>query len=342
MRFPLALIAFLLLLLQVMNATAQTIAPQDWAAYKQRFVGAEGRVIDDGNGGISHSEGQGYGMLLAHMAGNRSDFDMIWSFTHKELLLRDDGLAMWKWSPSATPHVTDANNATDGDILIAYALALAGKGWNEAEFTRQATGLIRAIAAHMLIERDGRRLLLPGGAGFSADDRTDGPVVNLSYWIFEAFSVFAELDPATDWRSVAADGLALLEMLTREEDLPPEWVSMASRPKPAHGFDAEFSYNALRIPLYLARSDLQADALLRNMARKMSTDSGVAITDLEHGKVKQVLTDTGYRIIPALARCKADGKPVPDELRDFAPTLYYPSTLHLLALARIDALGGCR
>jgi endo-1,4-beta-D-glucanase Y len=42
-----------------------TIAPEDWAAYRDRFVMADGRVVDDANGGISHSESQGYGLLLA-------------------------------------------------------------------------------------------------------------------------------------------------------------------------------------------------------------------------------------------------------------------------------------
>ena len=37
----------------------------DWRIFKQRFLAADGRIVDDGNGGISHSEGQGYGMVLA-------------------------------------------------------------------------------------------------------------------------------------------------------------------------------------------------------------------------------------------------------------------------------------
>ena len=53
-------------------------------------------------------------------------FETIFTFTRVELLIRDDGLAAWRWDPAATPRVTDINNATDGDILIAYALGLAG------------------------------------------------------------------------------------------------------------------------------------------------------------------------------------------------------------------------
>ena len=46
-----------------------------WAAYAKRFVTDEGRVIDRENGNASHTEGQGYGMLLAEAAGDRARFD---------------------------------------------------------------------------------------------------------------------------------------------------------------------------------------------------------------------------------------------------------------------------
>ena len=53
----------------VFGAYDGTVAESDWAAYRDRFVLADGRVVDDGNGGISHSEGQGYGLLLAVLGG---------------------------------------------------------------------------------------------------------------------------------------------------------------------------------------------------------------------------------------------------------------------------------
>ncbi len=45
----------------------------------------------------------------------------------------------WKWDPKADPHIVDVNNASDGDILIAYALGLAGKAWGEPRYTEAAT-----------------------------------------------------------------------------------------------------------------------------------------------------------------------------------------------------------
>jgi len=312
---------------------APLVAAADWAAYKQKFLDPSGRIIDDGNGGISHSEGQGYGLLLAYLAGSRADFDLIWSFTKTELLLRDDHLAVWKWEPAASPHVTDINNATDGDVLIAYSLARAGKDWAVPEFLDTAADIVKAIAATSLTEHEGRVLLLPGASGFAAQDRNDGPVVNMSYWVFEAFPVFAELDPSTDWKKVAKDGLNLLAVAEiGPKRLPPDWLSLQATPKPAEGFPPEFGYNALRVPLYVLRSGI-ADAGLLYPFAEMNASGGIVITDVATGEVRQILTDPGYRIISALTACALSETPVPAELKSFTPTLYYPSTLHLLGLA---------
>ena len=37
----------------------------NWEHFKLKFITEDGRVVDDGNNNMSHSEGQGIGMLLA-------------------------------------------------------------------------------------------------------------------------------------------------------------------------------------------------------------------------------------------------------------------------------------
>ena len=128
------------------GAFAGSITSDEWTAYKDKFIEPSGRIVDTANSNISHSEGQGYGLLLAYLAENRGDFDTIWAFTRAEMLLRDDGLAVWKWDPAVTPHVTDTNNATDGDLLIAYAVALAGRDWRRPDLLAAATTIASALA----------------------------------------------------------------------------------------------------------------------------------------------------------------------------------------------------
>jgi endoglucanase len=110
-----------------------TLLADGWRQYRERFVTAEGRVVDNANGGISHSEGQGYAMLIAERLDDRPTFETIWRWTQSNLLVRGDGLAAWRWSPE-TPHVADHNNATDGDLLIAWALAESSDRWHVSEY----------------------------------------------------------------------------------------------------------------------------------------------------------------------------------------------------------------
>ena len=42
-------------------------------------------------------------------------------------------------------------------------------------------------------------LLLPAISGFAAEDRKDGPVLNLSYWVFPAFSRLHLVAPEINW-----------------------------------------------------------------------------------------------------------------------------------------------
>ncbi|ASW08250.1 glycosyl hydrolase family 8 [Rhizobium sp. 11515TR] len=318
-------------------AAAQRAAvdTQAWTAYKAKFLDVNGRIVDNGNGGISHSEGQGYGMLLAYLANNPADFEQIWYFTRTELLLRDDGLAVWKWDPAVTPHVTDTNNASDGDLLIAYALALAGSAWNNKDYLQAAASMAKSILSHVVISSTGRTLLIPGVEGYRPPGRKDGPVINPSYWVFEAIPVMALLVPSDRWQKLSDDGLALLRTLQfGPRKLPADWVSLKAKPEPADGFDAEFGYNSIRIPLYLARAGIGDKALLSRLQQGVTVEEDEPATiDLTTGKPKDLLPDPGYRIVNDVVACVVSGAKLPASVRQFAPSLYYPATLQLLSLA---------
>lgn len=311
-----------------------TLPAAEWEAYRSRFVGDDGRVIDNANGNISHSEGQGYGLLLALAANDRLTFEKIWTFTFIELLIRDDGLASWKWDPTAKPRVTDRNNATDGDILIAYALAKAGTAWKEPRYINAAQKLANAIGENTLGREGSSVFLLPGAQGFAAGDRPDGPVVNLSYWVFEAFPVLASLAPDYEWSRVWREGVTLLQQATSGRvRLPADWISIQSRMqvRPAEGFPPEFGYNSLRIPLYLLRAGMTDLEWLRALKQRWSAENeGIAVVNVVTGLPRERLNDGGYAIISAALACALDGTPVPEALKSFNPQFYYPSTLYLM------------
>ena len=145
------LILALLAAFRTTSATAgpATLLADGWRQYKDRFLTSEGRIVDNANGGISHSEGQGYAMLIAERLNDRPTFEAIWQWTQRNLLVRGDSLAAWRWSPQ-TPHVADRNNATDGDLLIAWALAEASDRWDVSEYRETARLIVEDLATKVV------------------------------------------------------------------------------------------------------------------------------------------------------------------------------------------------
>ena len=105
-------------------------------------------MVDTGNGGITHSEGQGWAMLFALQAGDRTRFERIADWTRENLRRTSDGLHAWRGKGSDGSE--DLNNATDGDLFIATALILAGEQWGRPEWRvgglATAQGILRMLS----------------------------------------------------------------------------------------------------------------------------------------------------------------------------------------------------
>jgi endo-1,4-beta-D-glucanase Y len=311
-----------------------TLLADGWRQYRERFVTAEGRVVDNANGGISHSEGQGYAMLIAERLDDRPTFETIWQWTQSNLLVRGDGLAAWRWSPE-TPHVADHNNATDGDLLIAWALAEASDRWHVSEYKRSARQILEALATNVVASSRFGPILLPASTGFAGKDQPDGPVVNLSYWIFPAFKRLRAVSDAIDWDAITATGKTLIG-LSRfgPRRLPSNWISVGrAQPEPASSFPAVFGYDAVRIPLYLAWGGPSNRDLLKSF---LPLD--LSVIDVKTDSPSQKLSDPDYGAIANLAECVGSHSPV--QWKAFHGEFYYPATLHLLALLAADELSG--
>ncbi|MFC7736975.1 glycosyl hydrolase family 8 [Roseomonas sp. GCM10028921] len=91
--------------------------PAECPTFRQRFVTPEGRVLDTGNGSISHSEGQGAALLFVVRADDRATFERVLSWTRTVLRLPTDALLAWRYRPGTATPVSDLNNATDGDLM---------------------------------------------------------------------------------------------------------------------------------------------------------------------------------------------------------------------------------
>jgi endo-1,4-beta-D-glucanase Y len=310
-----------------------TILADGWRQYKERFVTSDGRVVDNANGGISHSEGQGYAMLIAERLNDRPTFEAIWRWTEGNLFVRGDGLAAWRWTPK-TPHVTDHNNATDGDLFMAWALAEASDKWHVPEYRKSARQIVEALAAKVVISSRFGPILLPAATGFAGKDRPEGPVINLSYWIFPAFKQLRTLSDVIDWDAVGATGKTLIG-LSRfgPKQLPSNWISLgAAQPEPAHSFPPVFGYDAVRIPFYLAWGEPADRDLLKSFV-----PLDLSVVDVNTGNPGEKLSDPDYEAMATLVQCV--GSQAPGQWKAFHGAFYYPAALHLLALIAADEVG---
>ncbi len=233
----------------------------EWALFKARFVSPEGRVVDTGNGNTSHSEGQGWAMLMAETHNDRATFDRVLSWTQRSLKRPYDALYAWNWRPNRPQPVEDGNNASDGDVFIAWALLRASRRWQEPRFRDMAAEICNDLSRLCIRSIAGRTTLLPAAFGF---EHRDHVVVNPSYYVFPAFADFAVFDgEAGTWHSLYRDGLAMLrEARFGRWGLPPDWLRLprsGGRPSIAPNWQPRFSYDAVRVPLYLAWAGLSRE-----------------------------------------------------------------------------------
>ncbi len=307
----------------------------DWSRYKARFIAPDGRLVDDSADDVSHSEGQGYGLVLAAFNDDPEAFARLWAWTKANLEIRGDHLAAWRWRPGDNPHALDKNNATDGDLLIAWGLAEAGRRWRMANYTAEARRIALALSRKVVFPTVFGPALRPGAAGFGSDDAPDGPLVNLSYWVFPAFDALADVAPEVDWSGLRRSGLALFDAARFGAfGLPSDWISLKGGVAPAEGRPPVFGYELVRAPLYLAWGPPEAKPRLVALTKSWLGASGGApmVIDVEKAVITQSFADQGYRAVAALARCAATGEKFPNELRVFRPDRYYSATLHMLSL----------
>jgi endo-1,4-beta-D-glucanase Y len=299
-----------------------------WSEYRHAYIRDDGRVVDDGQQGISHSEGQGYAMILAEAADDRATFDRVWSWTHSHLQVREDALLAWKWDPEMDV-VVDMNNATDGDLLIAWALLRAARRWEVPAYHSEAREIAQDIQSHLIVETSNGPVLLPGVSGFVHDGVV---TINLSYWIFPALTALADLEPDGPWAALKKSGLTLLDVARfGVQELPADWLVMSDPPVPSPLFPNRFGFEALRIPLYVNWDGMTShpalDTLVTFWARDAYPPAWVSLDDGSHASVN---LRPGAMAIRRLLLTK--GRDAWDGETPVMPASdYYDSTLMLLA-----------
>ena len=307
---------------------------QDWAAFRHQYITPEGRVIDTGNGNASHSEGQGWGLMGAQAADDQETFARLLDWTSHNLRRRpNDSLHAWRYKPSDANPVSDLNNATDGDLFIASALARAAIRWQRPDYAAQAARLGRDILG--LVRTAGARtVLLPGAVGF---EKPDCLLLNPSYYAFGLFPDLAALVPSAKWEALRQDGAALvLQGRYGKWMLPPDWLRVDRADGSlsiAPGWPPRFSWDAIRVPMHLAWGGVAAEPLFASFQRYWTASKGVqpAWVDLCTEETAPYSAPAGIRAVAALAMRSAGQNATTALPSVMAATDYYGAGLVLLS-----------
>ncbi|MEY3298005.1 MAG: hypothetical protein RLZZ597_1265 [Cyanobacteriota bacterium] len=240
-----------------------TLLRESWQIYRNRFIQADGRVIDREDRDRTVSEGQAYAMLRAVAINDPVTFERTYTWAKNNLARRDaegqltDHLWAWHWGQreDGSWGIVDANFATDADIDAATALIWAAQRWRCPQYLEEAKAILDGIWEHgTVLLPDGQRQLLPGpkDAFFNQPDRL---ILNPSYFAPASFRLFAEVDPSRDWDSLIDSGYAMLADLGQFSDtgLPPDWIiynpiSQTYRPlEPDFPLQSRYSFDAIRV-----------------------------------------------------------------------------------------------
>ena len=310
----------------------------EWVKYRDRFVADDGRVRDTGNKDVSHTEGQGCAMLFAEAFGDRGSFDRVWSWTRDTLQQPDSALFSWRWDPSGAKPIADTNNATDGDVLIAWALERASRRWHAADYHDAARRIVDDIRRKLITRVAGRLVLLPGADGFAQPDGS--VVVNPSYYVYPALEAFPSLDGSSEWLRLRRDGLGLLAKARFGQwELTPDWIAIdkAGKIAPAAHEPPRFGFDAIRVPLYLVWG---REATARRLAAVMRFWNGFADkplpawVDVTDGSLAPFPAPSGFHAVIDLARAQLRAKAPPMPQIDPADDYYSASLILLAGLAR--------
>lgn len=244
---------------------------QSWQAYQQRFIQADGRVIDRENRDRTTSEAQAYALLRSVLMDDRATFDRVLQWSENNLQRRKpdgsdrDRLWSWRWGKDEQGNWTtlDPNFASDADLDAITALILADRHWQEPAYGQLAAAKLQDLwqLATVSIEigeggngETPTRYFLPGPKEVF-QPQPDQFYLNPSYLAPYAFRLFAQVDPQHDWLSLVDSSYDVLNQSAAlsQIDLPSNWVVLNTRTGDFQPMQADsplqsiYSFDAYRV-----------------------------------------------------------------------------------------------
>lgn len=287
------------------SAFGAAAGPTPTAAFLDRYMEPDGRVVRLDHGGDTVSEGQAYAMLAAAAIGDRARFDRAWNWAQANLQ-RPDRLLAWHWDDG---RVVDSQPAADADLDAAHALVLAGRRFGDPSLTTAGVRMGAAILAHETVVVAGQRILAAGPWAI----RSGSTIVNPSYYSPAAYSALWRVNGDTRWTALANSARSHVDALTaRGTKLPPDWavVDSGGTPTPAAGPDGRpgftFGFDAVRVPIRFA---VACDVATRSRAAALGQAIGSMPPVVSHhasGHVARGATDLAQGNLSGASSALAD------------------------------------
>ncbi|MBC8725698.1 cellulase [Paraburkholderia sp. 31.1] len=227
-----------------------------WQSFVQRFVQADGRVIDYSTPAQqTTSEGQSYALFFALVANDRATFDKLLGWTRANLAgnqfdAQNLRLPAWQWGkkPDGSYGVLDPNSASDSDLWIAYDLLQAGRLWHNPAYTQLGQALAERIAHDEVANLSGLGpMLLPGAQGFRNGNVTR---LNPSYLPLPVLRALAHEVPDGPWAKLADNAYQFVKTVS-PQGFAPDWAAWQNGRfvvDPKNGDVG--SYDAIRVYLW--------------------------------------------------------------------------------------------
>lgn len=215
---------------------------------------------------VSISEGQGYGMLICALEGengniSNQEFEKLNNY-YLDHRMGSTALMSWKQTIYKNKIKDEANNATDGDLYIAYSLIKASKVWpkEKDKYLKEATAILDDILKYNYNPQ--LKILTVGN--WANEKSKYYNMMRTSDVVPQQFDAFYELTGDKKWLEIKNSMLGYLSKLSAQSKagLVPDfaWVTKSGT-KPvaantiASKYDGDYYYNACRVPYNLAQSN---------------------------------------------------------------------------------------
>jgi endoglucanase len=242
---------------------------------------------------ISLSEGHGYGMIImVMMAGYdpeaRSIFNGMLAYFKDHPSSINPHLMAWNQTTDTARTEHNSDDATDGDLDIAFALILADRQWGstpEYDYRNDAIDIINALKQANINPES----YLPMMGDFTEKGEPFYYDTRPSDFMCDHFKLFSKVTGDTTWNHVSDKCYALLKYLQQKfspkAGIFPDFVRNCNKhPVPAGPYymekrkDGDYSYNACRLPFrlgcdYLLNGDPRAKELLDRINKWISREA---------------------------------------------------------------------